>query len=291
MRFRSLTKGAISSLLMLIAVVPSSIANAPQPTRENEVALPHQFESAPVSQSAPKVKNRLRVPQYGRATSPLLSVVDQTDIRRPHRIIADQVLRALQSPCTENLKHFYVRYDQMERRGLASSHTIILDGNVPDNEFRTLLVHEFAHTMDLGCMKGTAASGPSDFRDGDEVIFLDDPSVLFYDISWQNEETQLSGTRGADFASGYAASDPFEDLAESVTYFVFQNNAFRLRAEHSPALAAKFAWIEQYLFPKPVNIATGNHRWNGIVPWDSTKLPYTWHPWEILASAKTQKGT
>lgn len=291
MRIRSLTKGAVSSLLTLTVLVPASIANAPQPTRENGVALPHQFESAPVSQGASKVKNRPRAPRYGRTTSPLLPVVDQTDIRRPHRIIADQVLRALQSPCTENLKHFYVRYDRMERRGLASSHTIILDGNVPDNEFRTLLVHEFAHTMDLGCMKGTAASGPSDFRDGDEVIFRNDPSVLFYGISWQNEETQLSGTRGADFASGYAASDPFEDLAESVTYFVFQNNAFRLRAEHSPALAAKFAWIEQYLFLKSVNIATGNHRWNGNVPWDSTKLPYTWHPWEILAAAKTQKGT
>lgn len=291
MRIRSLIKGALSSLLMLALVVPSSIANAPQTTRENDASPDHQFESAPAAPSSSRIKKRQSTPSPVRAASPLLLVVDQKDIRRPHRILADQVLRALQSPCIDNLKHFYVRYDQLDRRGFASSHTIILDGNVPDNEFRTLLVHEFAHTMDLGCLKGTPASGPSDFRDGDEVIFRDDPSVLFYGISWQNEETQLSGARGADFASGYAATDPFEDLAESVTYFVFQNEAFRLRAEKNPALAAKFAWIEQYLFPHPIRIATGKHRWNGIVPWDSTKLPYAWHPWDMLAAAKIRKGT
>lgn len=291
MYVRTLAKGTFSSFLTLAVLVPSSIANAPAATSEKAPPALHQFESAPVTERSATIKKRPKESMRVRTAHPLLSVVDQKDIRRPHRIIADQVLRALRSPCTSNVKHFYVRYDQPESRGFASAHTIILDGDVPDNEFRTLLVHEFAHTMDLGCMIGTPASGPSNFRDGHEVIYRDDPSILFYGISWQDEQTKLPATRGADFASGYAASDPFEDLAESVTYFVFQNDTFRLRTETNPTLAAKFAWIEQYLFPHPVNIATGNHRWNGIVPWDSTKLPYTWHPWEILAAAKIQKGT
>ena len=291
MHLRTFAKGTFSTLLTLAVLVPSSITNAPAFTIEKTASVLHQFESAPVSESATTLKKRPRESARVRTTPPLLSVVDQKDIQRPHRIIADQVLRALQSPCTSNLEHFYVRYDKPEHRGLASAHTIILDGSVPDSEFRALLVHEFAHTMDLGCMTGTPGSGLSGFRDGDEVIYKDDPSVLFYGISWKDEQTKLPKTRGADFASGYAASDPFEDLAEAVTYFVFQNDAFRSRAESNPALAAKLAWIKKYLFPHGMRIASGNHQWNGLVPWDTTKLPYAWHPWGVLTVSNTPERT
>ena len=290
MHARTLAKGTVSTLLTLAVLVPFSIAKKPETTIEKTIPSFHQAEHASIPEAIVTSKKRLRASSV-HTSLPLLTVVNQDDIHRPHRIIADQVLRALRSECISNLKYLYVRYDNPERRGLASAQTIIIDGNVPDSEFRALLIHEFAHTMDLGCMAGTPESGSSNFRDGNDVIYQDDPSVLFYGISWKNAETKLPKTRGADFVSGYAASDPFEDLAESVTYFVLQNEAFRLRAKGNPTLAAKFTWIESSLFPKVLSIATGTHQWNGTVPWDTTKLPYTWHPWDTLASAKTPKGT
>lgn len=287
---RTLTKGSISTLLTLAVLVPFSIAPKGEFTIETEEISPfHQSKQTLISQRSITAKSRPKVSQR-HTSSPLLAVVNQNDIHRPHRIIADQVLRALESPCLSRLEHLYVRYDHPEHRGLAGPHTIILDGSVPDSEFRALLIHEFAHTMDLGCMVGTEEGGPSNFRDGDDVIAQNDPSVLFYGISWKDAVTKLPETHGADFVSGYAASDPFEDLAESVTYFVLQNDAFRLRARENTALAAKFRWIETSLFPRTIDIATGNHQWNGIVPWDTTKLPYTWHPWGTFTALKAPDG-
>ncbi len=211
-------------------------------------------------------------------TTPLLAVVTQPDITSHHQKLADEVLRSLPQNCLSNLERFYVRYDNPTNRGLAGKRSIILDGSVPDEEFKALIIHEFGHITDLGCLQGYSKRTPSSFRDGSETIYEDDPSVSFYQISWTNSKKKKPHSKSKDFVSGYASWDPFEDFAESFAYFVLQKNAFRKRARENPIIAAKLRWMETHVFTENINIATGKHKWNGKVPWDVTKLAYSWHP-------------
>ena len=216
-----------------------------------------------------------------------LPIVDQDDIEVQHKQIADEVLRLMPPACAKTLKNFYVRYNNPAQRGLAGKNTLILSGNVPDAEFRALLIHELGHVFDLsdatGCLGGTSASGGSRFKDGKSIIFNDDPSVSFYDISWVDEKTQRTGARAEDFVTGYAVSDAFEDFAESFAYFTLQNDAFKKRAESNAAVAAKYQWLSMHFAGVERN-AVGQTQWNGTVVWDATKLAYTWRPHTIVAT-------
>jgi len=213
-----------------------------------------------------------------------LAVVDQPDIQERHKIIADEVLRLLPVSCTSQLKNFYVRYDKPDRRGLAGKSTIILDGTLPDEEFRAVLIHEaLGHVFDLGCLAGSPLSGTSMFKDGNEPIFRDDASLSFYRISWTDSTHQRAGTKPEDFVSGYAASDPFEDLAESAIYYVLHNGEFTQRAMTNASLATKLKWLQTFLPVSPVASGTLAAAWDGTVPWDATKLAYSWKKPAIVA--------
>ncbi len=209
--------------------------------------------------------------------SSFLPIVDQPDIHLREKEIADPVLRLLPSECLPHLENFYVRYDQMTRRGLAGQSTVIVDGTLSTDEFRAVLIHEaLGHFFDLGCLEGSARSGKSTFLDGQDPIYNDDPSVSFYSISWQDSKTQRASTQSEDFVSGYAATDPFEDFAESMIYFVLHRDDFRSRAATNKALAAKFQFIDGVLSPSVRSLATAERQWTGTVPWDATKLSYVW---------------
>ncbi|MDO8468978.1 MAG: hypothetical protein Q7S29_04445 [Candidatus Peribacter sp.] len=213
-----------------------------------------------------------------------LAVVDQPDIQERHKIIADEVLRLLPASCTNQIKNFYVRYDKPERRGLAGKDTIIVDGTIPDEEFRAVLIHEaLGHVFDLGCLQGSPLAGNSIFKDGNEPIFRNDASLSFYRISWTDSAHQRAGAKAEDFASGYAASDPFEDLAESTIYYVLHNGEFTQRAMTNTSLATKLKWLQTFLPVAPVSSGALSAAWDGTVPWDATKLAYTWKKPAIVA--------
>jgi hypothetical protein len=212
----------------------------------------------------------------------LLAAIDRPEIQDNHKQIANEVLMALPELCRNTLQDFYVRYEKPDHRGLAGKSVMILDGTVPDKEFRALFVHESGHNFDLGCFEGEVARGKSAFADGDIPIYNDDPSIEFYQISWITSHVQKSNSNKEDFVSGYASYDVFEDFAESFAYFVLQNHAFEQRARDNRALAAKYQWFQKYI-GKDLNIATGHSTWDGKVPWDSTKLPYDWHPEQNIA--------
>ncbi|PIR48284.1 hypothetical protein COU80_04920 [Candidatus Peregrinibacteria bacterium CG10_big_fil_rev_8_21_14_0_10_55_24] len=260
------------------ATTPTTIrasVSAPQNPRKRPQTVPVVHGSSKPAQTIAPVliATKEREPQ---AKPTLLEAVDHTDIRAHHQEIANEVLRALPTQCLSALKRLYVRYDNPDQRGLAGKNSIILDGSVPDSEFRALLIHEFGHITDLGCLTGANASAPSGFRDGTETIYANDPSVGFYQISWTSSRTKVSGTQDEDFVSGYASWDPFEDFAETFAYYVLQRDAFAMRAEENTALAEKFAWMETHIFQQDTAVATGTHRWTGTVPWDVTKLGYAW---------------
>lgn len=210
----------------------------------------------------------------------LLPVVDHADIREEHKHIVNEVLLAMPERCRSTLRNFYVRYDNPKTRGLAGKNTLIISGNLPDAEFRALFIHELGHVFDLShetnCLHGTPESGRSAFRDGADIMYNNDPSVAFYQISWMNEKTQRKDAKAEDFVTGYAAWDAYEDFAESFVYFVLHNEAFLQRATENEAIAKKYEWFVTHLNPEARNMAANGHRWNGTVPWDATKLPYEW---------------
>jgi hypothetical protein len=179
--------------------------------------------------------------------------------------------------CIAALKSFYVRYEPDAPRGLAGKENLIVKGGLPAEEFRALLIHEFGHVMDLGCFQGNVSSGETAFKDGGEMMYRDDPSIQFYEISWTASNVQKAGMKPEDFVTGYASWDVFEDFSESLAYYVFQRSAFTERAKTNAAIAEKLRWFETYAFPNGKTIAQGLHTWSGEVPWDSTKLPYRWN--------------
>ncbi len=203
----------------------------------------------------------------------LLSGVSMLD---QHRTLARQVLSLLTPECQDKLETFSVLYNHPKNRGLAGRGVIIVSGAVPDQEFIGLLLHEgLGHFRDITCVTGNPESGASPFRDGQAQIWNDDPSVLFYKISWNSEHQRKDDARPEDFVTGYAyQADNFEDLAESVTYFMTQEQAFRERAKSNPILAVKLAWLESYM-PKQSSVAEGS-AWTGEIPWDATKIAFRW---------------
>ncbi|MDD5469935.1 MAG: hypothetical protein PHO92_04035 [Candidatus Peribacteraceae bacterium] len=289
-----------TKLLLLIGLL---LCNVASPQTLQDISVPQQAEAASVKAQekqrrtyfiAMSAQRRL-VASVRRASAQVkpapraqefLPIVDQKDIELKHKQIADEVLRLMPAECTQTLRNFYVRYNNPAQRGLAGKNTLILSGNVPDAEFRALLIHELGHVFDLSdgtkCLGGTAASGKSRFRDGNDLIFNDDPSVDFYSISWAREKTKRADARAEDFVTGYAATDAFEDLAESFAYFTLQNGTFRERAKSNAALAEKYQWLSAH-FPGIEKNAVGQSQWSGTVPWDATKLAYDWQPNAYIA--------
>ncbi len=204
--------------------------------------------------------------------------IENANAKEKHKIIANEVLLALPAKCRDTMQHFTVMNTKQKHRGLAGKSVMILDGTVPDDEFRSLFVHESGHNWDLGCLTGTQDAGKSSFSDGDEPIYKDDPSLSFYQISWITSSVQRSNSYPEDFVSGYASYDIFEDFAESFAYFVLQNEVFAERAQNNKAIAAKYIWFRDVLFDGNIpHIASGKSYYKDKAPWDVTKLKYAWN--------------
>lgn len=235
-------------------------------------------------------KDRGDASLQGHAAAPssqtILPVVSHPDIRSDHQILLSHTLRALPKQCQASLQHLYIQYDNPTERGLAGKGTMILSGNVQDAELRALFIHEFGHITDLGCLSGTPESGPSVFHDGPESIFQNDPSTSFYNISWAQETQRKPGSSLKDFVSGYAAKDAFEDFAETFAYFVLQPEAFNTRAQGNDTLRKKYLWMQEYVFQNQKPIASGKP-WNGLRPWDVTKVPFTWQGGQVIQAENT----
>ena len=211
------------------------------------------------------------------STPPLpLSALSAPDIDAEHGALAREVLGLLPVSCQQKLKSFYL-LDDDDKRGFAGSGVVMVSRKIPNAEFRAVLIHEaLGHFWDLTCINGTPESGPSAFTDGTTPVWNNDPSALFYAISWKNNTERRTLALANDSTTGYAGQGgPYEDLADSITYYLTEHDAFVTRAKTNRALALKLQWIETY-FPVQPTVATGQ-TWNGVIPWDATKVPYTWN--------------
>ncbi|MEK7219026.1 MAG: hypothetical protein AAB728_06210 [Patescibacteria group bacterium] len=256
------------------AFLPQSVAHTGIPARET---LAGSAIAARREAAKPTVKNAivtLETPEPATATV----TTKDGGIHPLHARAIAEVESLLPAVCASRPRNVFVRYDKPEKRGLGGKTSVIVSGNLPLPEFRAVLVHEMlGHVNDLGCLEGTPKSGASAFRDGNEVIFNDDPSVVFYSISWASATERKKGGRDEDFVSGYARADAFEDAAETIAFTVLHREEFKRRAQGNPVLSQKLAWVETYALPSAQSYALSTYVWDPReIPWDITMLPYVW---------------
>jgi hypothetical protein len=126
---------------------------------------------------------------------------------------------------------------QREPRGRMRDAQISLSPYVTrDSEFTKLFVHELAHYIDIYTLVIGKASG--------------DISENFYHISWQKPTVKRASEGTMDFVSGYAASNQYEDFAESMVFYIFHNATFADRALRSESLRQKYLFFANSLFSK-----------------------------------------
>lgn len=125
--------------------------------------------------------------------------------------------------------------DASEVRGRMKDKNIYLFQipKLPSWEVLSLLIHEFAHYIDIYSFPKTA---------------FWDTSSEFYSISWQDQTHMKPELGQIDFVSGYAMTNQYEDFAESYTYFVLHNREFLDKTVGSKILAEKYSFFEKYLF-------------------------------------------
>ena len=175
----------------------------------------------------------------------------------------------------QTIKNIVLDYNPKAHRGLGGNNLVILRGiGMDDKEFISVLVHETGHNVDYGYLTHENTEERSAFRDGGHSIYITDPSVDFYQISWEDEKTLKKTANNLDFVSGYAMTDPFEDFAETYTYYVLHNEDFKTLTASSPKLYAKYQFMKERVF----NDAEFNTGDSQVImynrPWDTTVLSY-----------------
>ncbi len=148
----------------------------------------------------------------------------------------------------------------IEPRGKIQGPRITLSSRVlRDSEFIKLFVHEFGHYVDL-------------------YFFLPltswDISEDFYDISWTNTTVKRPWEWLSSFVSGYAATNKYEDFAESFTFYIFHNTYFADRALKNESLREKYLFFNTKVFSQGQFV--GKDYSTIRVPsyvWDTTKVP------------------
>jgi hypothetical protein len=77
----------------------------------------------------------------------------------------------------------------------------------------------------------------------------------------------------ADFVSGYALTNKYEDFAESFTFYVFHNEEFKRRAKENLFIARKYNFFSKYVF---FNTEFENTSFENTTikayNWDATKI-------------------
>lgn len=130
-----------------------------------------------------------------------------------------------------------------------------------DEEFLSVLIHEFAHYFDIYSLEKTT---------------FGDTSQKFYDISWQSVTTIKPWLDVSDFVSGYSMTNWYEDFAETYTYYIFHNEDFLIKAQDSKILAQKYIFMKDYVFKDGMFLREDFSLDSEIEPyyWDITKISF-----------------
>lgn len=180
------------------------------------------------------------------------------------------------------LRYVDVYDDGGSTRGQAWWYDLSLFTDLISNEveFFEVMVHEIGHIIDLGILQGSLREKDSLFTEFGTIVFaVDDPSLVYYKLSWTSEKTRISGSVGQDFCSGYGMTNPFEDFAECLNLYLNHHALFLYRSSYSTVLAAKYDFMYelfggQYLFANESDIDFISDKPSFWRPWDTTRMYY-----------------
>jgi hypothetical protein len=192
--------------------------------------------------------------------------------------LKDNISKALNKLPAEHAKtvrNIILDFSPAANRGLGGNNLIILRSvGMGANELIGVLVHEIGHNVDYGYLTDKNTDKRSGFMDGNSPVYITDPSVDFYRICWDNESKLKKTANNFDFVSGYAMADPFEDFAETYTYYVLHGNDFRALTSANPNIYAKYRFMKYRVF-NGVEFDTDDGRVKpDNRPWDTTLLSY-----------------
>lgn len=164
-------------------------------------------------------------------------------------ILISTIDKAIKTPASlyKTLSLLKIYQNPTDRRG-SSGHT-----NVKINtekisslrEYREVLTHEFGHTVDLGVLQGSSRTKNRLFTEFGKIIRpTDDPSLLFYQISRDDETTRKAAASYRDFVSGYGMQGVYEDFAECNNMWINHNALFRALAQDNDQIAKKYKFFQ-----------------------------------------------
>lgn len=160
-----------------------------------------------------------------------------------------RTFQVMPADTVEKVKNLTLYFNSTGRRGLGGGSTIILRcQDVTEEEMVSVLVHELGHIKDTAVFQGNFWAGESEFKDGKNSIYENDPSLEFYRISFENDKTLKADASDLDFVSGYAKEDPFEDFAETYNYYALHGDNFRTLIRHNEALEQKYNFMKEKVF-------------------------------------------
>lgn len=162
--------------------------------------------------------------------------------------VVSKTLAALPASHVATVQLVTLTLDEDARRGLGGgSHIVIRCTGVSDTELAAVTIHEVGHTVDATLLQGTSQVTTA-FSDGPYSLSVDDPSIFFYALSWVSDTVHTDTSSDDDFVSVYAASDPFEDFAESYVAYVLHGESFLAAAGTNPVLQAKYDFLKKIVF-------------------------------------------
>lgn len=172
-----------------------------------------------------------------------------------------RILRSAFFPFSYEGLLVFIDTNQREPRGQIRGKDMRLSAHiVSDAEFLQLFVHELGHFVDIYMLRASR--------------FSSDPSQDFYAINWKKPTIKRPAASLSSFVSGYAATNQYEDFAETFVWYVFHNDTFAEQAMKNEDLRRK------YLFFSDVVFVNGEFQGTdfslGEVPaylWDTTKAP------------------
>ncbi|GEM_PF-974525 len=173
-----------------------------------------------------------------------ITVSSKDDVKRDinplHATQISTALAIMPASFPQRIHNIYIVYgDPSMRRGMTGVGVTMMKGEEAD--FFRVLVHEFGHIYDL--YREVSDGTKSNFYDGDYRLFVEDPSVTYYALSWSNVHDRTAEL--PSFASSYGMSDPFEDFAESFTLYVLQQKTFVAWGAKYPVMKKKYDFLSQ----------------------------------------------
>ncbi len=187
-----------------------------------------------------------------------------------------EALTRLPQEHVEGLEDLALSFSGEGRRAYATSDYINLRcDSMEDQELTAVFIHEMGHIADGSYLIGNKSSGKSGFVDLGKDVYIDDPSLEFYEISWEDDKNWQEDTEKNDFCSAYGSSDPYEDFAECYLYYVLHREEFLVRSRQNPEIRKKYFFMRDQVFDKKMYSLDNSVDYFDVKQeYDATKLAY-----------------